>query len=70
MGFVAARDGTVIRLRAGDSVQTPPGQEHWHGGTSSNVMCHLAMLEQPGSGEATTWLEAVTEEDYARANQA
>jgi quercetin dioxygenase-like cupin family protein len=70
VGFVGTRDGTIIRLRAGDTVQTPPGEEHWHGGTASNLMCHLAMLEQPERGEATTWLEAVTDDEYARANQA
>jgi len=32
VGLVAGRDGTIIRLRAGESVWTPPGQEHWHGG--------------------------------------
>ena len=29
VGLVASRDGTTIRLRAGESVWTPPGQEHW-----------------------------------------
>jgi 4-carboxymuconolactone decarboxylase len=28
IGLVATRDGTVIRMRAGDTVYTPPGEEH------------------------------------------
>lgn len=30
-GLVVSRDGTVIRLTPGDTVWTPPGEEHWHG---------------------------------------
>jgi quercetin dioxygenase-like cupin family protein len=68
VGLVATRDGTVIRMRAGDTVYTPPGEEHWHGGTADHMMCHLAMLEGTESGDGTTWLEPVTDEQYAAAN--
>jgi hypothetical protein len=47
------RDGTVIRMRAGDTVWTPAGQEHWHGGAAHNVMCHVAMLEGTDEGDGT-----------------
>lgn len=70
-GFVATRDGTVIRLRAGESVWTPPGEEHWHGATEGTVMCHYAHVEQPDDDtEATTWLEPVTAEQYQAAHGA
>jgi quercetin dioxygenase-like cupin family protein len=36
-GLVATRDGTTIRIRPGDSVWTPAGEEHWHGRTADNV---------------------------------
>jgi quercetin dioxygenase-like cupin family protein len=68
VGLVATRNGTVIRMRAGDTVYTPPGEEHWHGGTDDNMMCHLAMLEGTEGGDGTTWLEPVTEQ-YAAANK-
>jgi quercetin dioxygenase-like cupin family protein len=67
IGLVATRDGTVIRMRSGDTVHTPPGEEHWHGGTADNMMCHYAMLEGTGDGDGTTWLEAVTDEEYQAA---
>lgn len=67
VGLVVTRDGTVIRMRPGDTVWTPPGEEHWHGGTADNMMCHLAMLEGTGGGDGTTWLEPVTDEQYRAA---
>ncbi|MGO8895019.1 MAG: cupin domain-containing protein [Streptosporangiaceae bacterium] len=69
VGLVQTRDGTVIRMRPGDTVYTPPGQEHWHGATAGNFMCHLAMLEGIPGGDGTTWLEQVTDEQYQAANE-
>jgi quercetin dioxygenase-like cupin family protein len=69
VGLVVGRDGTVIRLRAGDTVWTPPGEEHWHGGTDSHVMCHIAMFEGTADGDGATWLEPVTPEQYEAANR-
>ena len=67
-GVVVTRDGTVIRLRAGESVWTPPGEEHWHGADEGAVMCHYAMVEQPEDDtEATSWLEPVTDAQYRAA---
>jgi quercetin dioxygenase-like cupin family protein len=69
-GLVVTRDGTVLRLRAGDTVWTPPGEEHWHGATASNVMCHHALLEGTADGDGTTWLEPVTDDEYQQAQDA
>lgn len=55
-------------MRPGDTVHTPPGEEHWHGATADNFMCHLAMLERDGDTDPTTWLEPVTDEEYEAAN--
>jgi len=68
-GLVATRDDTMIRMRAGDTVYTPPGEEHWHGATADNMMCPLAMLEGTESGDGTTWLEPVSDEQYAATNK-
>jgi quercetin dioxygenase-like cupin family protein len=69
VGLVQTRDGRVIRMRPGDTVYTPPGEEHWHGATADNFMCHFAMLEGVADGDGTTWLEHVTDDEYAAANQ-
>lgn len=68
VGLVATRDGTAIRMRAGDTVWTPAGEEHWHGGTPNSMMCHYAILDAAGDGEATTWLEPVTDAQYTAAD--
>jgi hypothetical protein len=57
------------RLGAGESVWTPAGEEHFHGGTAENMMCHYAILDASGDGEATTWLEPVTDEQYLAAHR-
>ena len=69
VGLVGTRDGAVLRIRAGDTVICPPGEDHWHGATADTFMSHLAMLEAQSDGEnPTTWLEPVPDEQYRTAN--
>lgn len=58
-------------VRAGDTVWTPPGEEHWHGGTNRTTLCHIAMLDAPddSGADGTTWLEPVTDEQFTAAHQ-
>jgi quercetin dioxygenase-like cupin family protein len=67
VGYVVNRAGEVITLRAGDTVWTSPGEEHWHGGTAETFMSHLALLEAGENGDGTTWLEPVADEDFQAA---
>jgi quercetin dioxygenase-like cupin family protein len=70
VGLVGIRDGSVLRVRAGDTVVCPPDEEHWHGAAADTFMGHLAMLEAPHDGaDPTTWLEPLPDEDYSRANE-
>ena len=68
LGLVQSRGGPLRRIRAGDTVWIPPGEEHWHGAATSCFMSHLAMLESTDEGDPTTWLEPVDDAEYARAN--
>jgi quercetin dioxygenase-like cupin family protein len=68
VGLVGTRDGRVLVLRPGETVWTPPGEEHWHGATRDNLMCHLALVVATPNGESATWLEPVTDEQYAAAH--
>jgi quercetin dioxygenase-like cupin family protein len=69
-GLVGTRDGSLVRVRAGDTVICPPDEEHWHGAGADTFMSHLAMLENlPDGADPTTWLEPVPDEDYELANQ-
>jgi quercetin dioxygenase-like cupin family protein len=70
VGLVGTRDGTVLQMRAGDTVICPPDEEHWHGATRGTFMSHLSLLENlPGGQNPTTWLEAVPDEEYEKTQQ-
>jgi len=70
VGLVGTRDGSLFRIRAGDTVVCPPDEDHWHGAAAGTFMSHLAMLEaRSDGGDPTSWLEPLAEEDYAKANQ-
>ncbi|MEU6246951.1 cupin domain-containing protein [Glycomyces sp. NPDC047010] len=62
IALVGTRDGTVIEAHPGDTVWTPPNEEHWHGAADDQFMAHLAMWE----GDDVTWNEAVTDDAYGR----
>ena len=68
VALVGTRDGVVAEVRPGETVYCPPGEEHWHGASPDDFMEHLAMLENADDPAATTtWLEHVTDAEYARA---
>jgi len=63
-GRVQSEGGAQREIRAGDVVWIPPGEKHWHGAAPDTMMVHLAMQEAE-NGSAATWLEHVTEAQYA-----
>jgi quercetin dioxygenase-like cupin family protein len=67
IGLVASRDGSTTKIRPGDTVTIGAGEEHWHGATATTCMSHLALVTSDGKSDPTTWLEAVTDEEYAAA---
>jgi quercetin dioxygenase-like cupin family protein len=70
VGLVGTRDGTVLRIRAGETVVCPPDEDHWHGAATDTFMSHLAMLEsKPDGGDPTTWLEPLPEDEYQKADE-
>jgi len=64
VGRFQSRGERIVEIRPGDTVWIAPGEEHWHGAAPGAAMCHLAMQEYL-DGTAVTWLEAVSDEDYA-----
>ena len=48
IALIGTRDGTVIEAHPGDTIHTPPGEEHWHGAAADHFMTHLAMWEGTG----------------------
>ena len=63
-GFVSDREGRVRVITEGDTVWIEPGEHHWHGGTPDSLMGHTAITLG-----ATTWLEEVSDADYAAAGE-
>jgi quercetin dioxygenase-like cupin family protein len=61
------RGGAVEEIRPGDRVFFEPGEEHWHGAAPSRFMTHLAMQEVDEEGNAASWGEHVSDEEYAAA---
>ena len=65
VAWVQARGGSTVELHAGQTIYTPPGEEHWHGASPDRFMEHLAMLENDDdAATTTTWLEHVPDEEY------
>jgi quercetin dioxygenase-like cupin family protein len=67
VALVGTRDGKLIEATPGQTIYTPPGEEHWHGATPDDFMEHLAMLEAADDpAETTTWLEHLADDEYHR----
>ncbi|MFF1572292.1 cupin domain-containing protein [Leifsonia sp. NPDC058292] len=59
------RDGTIIEVHPGQTLDTPPGQDHWHAAAPGCFMEHIAMLESADDPAATTvWKEHITDDEY------
>jgi quercetin dioxygenase-like cupin family protein len=67
VGLCQPRGGPIELIRPGDRVFFEPGEEHWHGASATRFMTHLAMLEVDDEGNAATWGDHVSDEEYAAA---
>jgi quercetin dioxygenase-like cupin family protein len=61
---IVQREGqTAVILKEGRGISLPANERHWHGAVSTDVACHLAINDDV----TTTWLEAVSDDDYQAA---
>jgi quercetin dioxygenase-like cupin family protein len=67
VGLCQRRGDAVEVIRPGDRVFFEPGEEHWHGAAPNRFMLHLAILDVDDQGNNATWLDHVTDEEYAAA---
>ena len=67
VGLAQRHGGPIELIRPGDRVFFEPGERHWHGAAPNRFMTHLAMLDVDEQGNAATWDEHVTDEEYAAA---
>ncbi|MDE8343741.1 MAG: cupin domain-containing protein [Acidocella sp.] len=64
VGRVQKHGEPVQEIRPGDIVWIKPGEKHWHGAAPHCAMTHIAIAEAE-DGSVVTWLEHVTDEEYA-----
>jgi quercetin dioxygenase-like cupin family protein len=64
IGRVQTWGGPVREIRPGDTVWIPPDEKHWHGAAPASGMVHIALHEHQ-NGTHVTWMEHVTDEQYA-----
>jgi len=64
VGLAQRRGGQIEVIRPGDRVFFEPGEEHWHGAAATRFMTHLAMLQVDEEGNAATWSDHVSDEEY------
>ena len=62
-GLVQSWGGPIEQIRPGDVVWCPPGEKHWHGGTATTAMTHIAIAQQL-DGKAVDWMEKVSDDEY------
>ncbi|UVC19274.1 (R)-mandelonitrile lyase [Mesorhizobium onobrychidis] len=68
-GWVQSEGGPIEEVRPGDVVNIPPNVRHWHGASKGASMTHVAVAESL-NGSAVTWMEQVTDDQYARGPEA
>jgi quercetin dioxygenase-like cupin family protein len=60
-----SRDGKIIEVHPGQTLYTPPGEEHWHASANGTFMEHIAILENGDDPAKTTiWAEHITDDQY------
>jgi len=67
VGRCQRRGGPIVAIRPGDRVFFEPGEDHWHGADPDHFMTHLAMHQVDAEGNAVSWGDPVTDEEYRAA---
>jgi 4-carboxymuconolactone decarboxylase len=68
-GWYQERGKTARSLTKGDVVVIPSGVEHWHGASRDSSLTHIA-ISNFGENGPVTWLDRVTDEEYAAVHAA
>lgn len=68
IGYYQEKGKPARRLFPGDIVEIAPDAVHWHGAAPDSWFAHVAVECNPQSNEPT-WLESVSEAEYAEATQ-
>lgn len=63
VGRVQRWGGPVEEIHPGDIIHFEAGEKHWHGASPSVALTHIAIQESL-EGEASDWMEKVSDEQY------
>ena len=66
VGYYQERGKAAVRMEPGDVIEIGPNVEHWHGAAPDSWFAHLATNGSPSTNQ-NTWLEPVSDEEYAAA---
>jgi quercetin dioxygenase-like cupin family protein len=66
-GFYQEKGKIAQSIKKGDVVNIPENTEHWHGAKSLTKMIHIAITNYKDDIQVT-WLQHVTDEEYAEVN--
>jgi len=64
-GWVQRDGGPIEEVHPGDVIWFLPGEKHWHGGTQTTAMTHIAIQENV-DGKVVDWMEKVSDDQYRR----
>lgn len=67
-GWTQIEGEPVREMNPGDVIWTPPGVSHWHGGTRSSGLTHVAVSEDR-DGAPVQWLDPVTDAEFVGPEQ-
>ncbi len=67
-GWYQARGEKAVKMVPGSVVEIPANVEHWHGAGPKTWFSHLAVECHPDTNK-NTWLEPVSDADYAEATK-
>lgn len=65
LGWIQREGGPIEEIRPGDVVYFESEEKHWHGASPNKAMSHIAIQEEV-NGEAVTWMEKVSDEQYSK----
>jgi len=64
-GWAQREGGSIEEIHPGDVVWFEPNEKHWHGGTSTTGMSHIAIQEHL-NGKVVDWMEKVSDNQYGK----
>ena len=68
-GYYQEEGKEAVEMKPGDCINIPAGVKHWHGAAPDSWFSHLA-IEVPGENCSNEWLEAVSDDEYGKLEQA